>query len=75
MAEVWAHEQLRARGRIGEVASPVGPLPAFRPPALPEAFEPQLGAIPAVGEHTGALLAELGYGADEIAALRASGAV
>ncbi|MEY3251984.1 MAG: hypothetical protein RL227_957, partial [Pseudomonadota bacterium] len=75
MADVWAHEQLHARGRLGEVASPVGPLPAFRPPSLPEAFEPRLGAIPAVGEHTEALLAELGYGADEIAALRAGGAI
>jgi itaconate CoA-transferase len=75
MADVWAHEQLRARGRLAEAASPVGPLPAFRPPALPDSFEPQIGAIPAVGEHTDALLAELGYSADEIAALRAAGAV
>jgi itaconate CoA-transferase len=75
MADVWAHEQLHARGRFAEVDSPVGPLPALRPPALPEAFDPVLGAVPAVGQHTGAILAELGYSADEIAALRASGAV
>ncbi len=75
MADVWAHEQLHARGRFAEVDSPVGPLPALRPPALPEAFDPVMGAVPAVGQHTGAILAELGYSADEIAALRASGAV
>ena len=75
MADVWAHEQLHARGRFTEVASPVGPLPALRPPALPDDFEPVMGAIPAVGQHTEAILAELGYGAAEIAALRADGAV
>ena len=75
MADVWAHEQLHARRRFTEVASPVGPLPALRPPALPDDFEPVMGAIPAVGQHTEAILAELGYGAAEIAALRADGAV
>ncbi len=75
MADVWAHEQLHARGRVTEVASPVGPLPALRPPALPDAFEPVMGAIPAVGQHTDAILAELGYGAAAIAALRQAGAI
>ena len=75
MADVWQHEQLLARGRLAEVASPTGPMPVFRPPALPASFEPQLGSIPAVGAHTDALLDELGYTPDEIAALHASGAV
>ncbi|MBT9490668.1 MAG: CoA transferase [Rubrivivax sp.] len=75
MADVWQHEQLHARGRLADVASPSGPMPVFRPPALPDSFEPQLGAIPAVGEHTDALLAELGYTPDEITALHHSGAV
>jgi itaconate CoA-transferase len=75
MADVWQHEQLLARGRLADVPSPVGPMPVFRPPALPASFEPQLGSIPAVGAHTDALLAELGYSPDEITALRKSGAV
>jgi itaconate CoA-transferase len=75
MADVWQHEQLLARGRLVEAAGPTGPLPVFRAPALPDDFEPQVGAVPAVGEHTDALLAELGYGRHEIAALHAAGAV
>lgn len=75
MADVWQHEQLLARGRLVEAAGPTGPLPVFRAPALPDDFEPQVGAVPAVGEHTDALLAELGYGRHEIATLRAAGAV
>ncbi|MBQ0937137.1 CaiB/BaiF CoA transferase family protein [Ideonella paludis] len=74
MAEVWAHPQLQARQRWREVASPVGPLPALLPPgSWPE--EPQMSAVPALGQHTDAILAELGVAAAEIAALRAEGAV
>jgi itaconate CoA-transferase len=75
MHDVWQHEQLLARGRLMEVASPVGPVPAFRPAGLPESFDPPMNAIPGVGKHTDALLAELGYDQDGIAALHASGAV
>lgn len=75
MADVWAHPQLQARGRLAQVMTPVGPLPAFRPPALPDDFEPAMGAVPAVGEHTDALLAELGYSPAEITTLHQTGAV
>jgi itaconate CoA-transferase len=75
MADVWSHEQLMARGRLATTHSPGGELPVFRPPALPASFEPQIGRIPAVGEHTDAVLRELGYAATEIDALRRAGAV
>jgi itaconate CoA-transferase len=75
MAELWAHPQLAARGRWTSVASPAGPLPALRPPALPPDFEPRMDPIPALGQHTDALLAELGHDAAAIAALRADGVI
>lgn len=74
MAEVWAHPQLKARGRWREVGSPAGPLPALLPPGSWDE-EPRMGPVPALGEHTDALLAELGCDAAQIAALRAEGAV
>ncbi|MDE2277309.1 MAG: CoA transferase, partial [Burkholderiales bacterium] len=75
MADVWQHPQLQARSRYAQVGSPAGPIVALRPPALPDAFEPRMDPIPAPGQHTEALLAELGYDAAAIAALRRDGAL
>ena len=72
MAEVWAHPQLQARKRWTEVNSPAGPLPALLPPGTDDAH---MGAIPALGEHSEAILAELGYTAQAIASLRRDGVV
>ena len=69
------HPQLEARGRWREVGSPVGPLRALRPPATMDGAEPVMAPIPTVGEHTDKILAELGYGADAVAALRRSAAL
>lgn len=73
VADVWNHPQLRARGRWREIGSPAGPLPALRPPGQ-GAGDAELGAVPALGEHTDAILAELGLDAAAVAALRAQGA-
>jgi itaconate CoA-transferase len=54
------HEQLVARDRWREVGSPVGPLRALVPPAMPDGEEPVMGAIPTVGADTDRILAELG---------------
>ncbi|MDE2147225.1 MAG: CoA transferase [Burkholderiales bacterium] len=75
MADLWQHPQLQARGRYAQVASPAGPIAALRPPALPDDFEPRMDPIPAPGQHTEALLAELGYDAAAIEALRRDGAL
>lgn len=73
--QVWVHPQLQARQRWAEVVSPVGPLPALRPPATHSDFEASMGAIPALGEHTRSVLAGLGYGHAEIDALQQAGAI
>ena len=57
------------------IGTPVGPIPALVPPGASDAFDYRMDAVPAVGEHSEAILGELGYGSDEIEALRAAGAV
>ena len=75
MHELWAHPQLEARGRWRSIGSPAGPLPALLPPAGTDAFEPRMDAVPALGEHTAAILGELGYSGHDIDRLRTAGAV
>jgi itaconate CoA-transferase len=50
-------------------------VPALYPPGLPNAYEPRMDAVPALGQHTDAILGELGYDADAIARLRSDGAI
>ena len=73
--EVWNHSQLAARKRWREVGTSAGPIPALLPAASFTGVEPRMDPVPAVGEHTDAILAGLGYGSAEIAALKAAGAV
>ncbi len=72
MPEVWAHPQLKARGRWTTVDSPAGALPALLPPGMAEA---RMDAIPALGQHSESLLAELGYDAARIAQFRRDGVI
>ena len=71
----WAHPQLVARGRVAEVESPVGTLPALQPATTNEAWAPRFDAIPAVGADTRALLDELGYSSDAIEQFEQDGVV
>jgi itaconate CoA-transferase len=75
MHEFWRHPQLAARGRWAKVGSPGGELDMLKPPLNLSGLEPRLDPIPALGEHTRSILAELGYGAREVEALAAAGAV
>jgi len=75
MKDVWAHPQLAARKRWVEVDSPVGKLPALIPPGTNSAFQAKMQAIPALGEHTHAILAEVGLSAAQIKQLEGDGAI
>jgi itaconate CoA-transferase len=75
MHDLWQHPQLAARGRWTEVASPAGALPALLPPGVNDSYDYRMDAVPALGQHTDAILAGLGYDPARIAALRERGAV
>ena len=75
MEEFWRHPQLAARGRWTSVGSPAGPIDALKPPFNLSGFEPRMDGVPAIGEHTRKVLAEIGYASTEIDALAAQGAV
>ena len=75
MAEVWAHPQLKARGRWRQVDTSAGAIPALLPPGSWQHGEPRMDAVPALGQHTDAILSRYGYSAEAIEALREQGAV
>jgi itaconate CoA-transferase len=64
--EFLQHPQLAARNRWRQIESPVGPLPALLPPPIIENVEPVMGAVPGLGEHTQAILEELGFDVERI---------
>jgi crotonobetainyl-CoA:carnitine CoA-transferase CaiB-like acyl-CoA transferase len=75
IAEVWQHPQLAARNRWTTVGTSAGTVPALKPPAGLDGVEPRMDPVPALGEHTEAVLRELGYTGGAIAALRAQSAI
>jgi len=60
VAGVVNHPQLAARHRWVDVGSPVGTIPALIPPHNLEHAPARMAAVPALGEHTEEIMAELG---------------
>lgn len=75
MAGLWQHPQLAARARWRDVDTPAGAVPALLPPGRHSSFDYRMDAVPAVGQHTGAILRALGRTEADIDALRAAGAI
>ena len=72
MQDLWQHEQLVARSRWVDVDTPIGPVPAMLPPGIDQPSAARMDAVPALGQHTDSILAELGYSRKAIGALRSS---
>ena len=74
-SEVVVHPQLTARDRWRTVGTSAGNIQALRPPPVISGFEQPMGAVPGLGEHTDAVLGELGLSPDELNRLRADGVI
>jgi len=59
MNEFSHHPQLKERDRWRDITTPAGPVRVLLPPVVSRSVTPQMGAVPMVGEHTAAILAEL----------------
>jgi itaconate CoA-transferase len=75
MAGLWAHPQLKARERWQDVGSPAGDIPALLPPGRNNRYDYRMDPVPAVGEHTEAILRELGLSDAAVQALRTNKAI
>jgi itaconate CoA-transferase len=71
MHDLWQHAQLKARERWVDIDTPAGVVPALLPPGTPNTYTPCMNAVPALGQHTDAILTELGYASAAIDDLHA----
>lgn len=74
-SDVLAHPQLAQRDRWHSIDTPAGPIPSLLPPPVISGYHPPMGAVPGLGEHTDAVLGELGLTGEDIATLRAHGVI
>ncbi len=66
MEDIWNHPQLKALNRIIPTQTPEGIVSSFKPPGNNSDFEPALSPVPAIGEHTRAILEELQFSPEQI---------
>jgi len=74
-SEVLEHPQLSTRDRWRTVQTSAGPIEAILPPPIIDGYEQPMGPVPGLGEHTDAVLAELGLSGTDIGGLRDKGVV
>jgi crotonobetainyl-CoA:carnitine CoA-transferase CaiB-like acyl-CoA transferase len=74
-SEVVVHPQLAARDRWRTVGTSKGDIPALLPPPVIAGYDPPMGSVPGLGQHTDAVLRELGTGDEELAVLRDRGVI
>jgi len=72
--DVVDHPHLTQRDRWQDVGSPAGPVASLLPAFASQQWTTPLRAIPALGEHTGAILGELGFPPELHDQLRSAGA-
>jgi itaconate CoA-transferase len=73
--DVWNHVQLEARDRWRDIGTPNGPARAMLPPFTFADQEAVMGDVPAVGQHTDAVLTEIGFDTQRIARMREAQAI
>jgi len=73
--EYVQHPQLTHRDCWRDIESPAGPVRVLVPPVRMEGVEPVMGAVPALGQHTRAVLEELAFDPDAIARWAESGVI
>jgi itaconate CoA-transferase len=75
VAEYLSHPQLTERDCWRDIGSPGGTLRATVPPVRMDGVEPVMGDVPALGQHTPTILAELGVDRGTVDAWRREGAI
>ena len=76
VADFLEHPVLRERSRWRDVEIPGGhQVEALVPPVTIEGLEPRMDPVPALGQHTDSILAELGFDRDHIERLRSAGVI